>query len=109
MEAAISGWLALFLCIFLHGANLFSCYPTKGALPCNEDICKLPDCFCSGTSIPGGLSPKDVPQMVMISFDDAVNIVNFPIYEQLLNNGATAKRNPNGKFYRKYFLTYKAV
>jgi len=108
MEAAIVRKLSLFLCILLHGANLFYCYPTNGALPCNEDICKLPDCFCSGTKIPGGLSPKDVPQMVMITFDDAVNIRNFPIYEQLLNNGATAKKNPNGcNITATFFVSHK--
>ena len=74
------------------------CYPAKIAQPCNDDICKLPDCFCSGTKIPGGLNPKDVPQMVMISFDDAVTIQNFIYFEFLLNSGYSAKKNPNGEY-----------
>ena len=36
---------------------------------------------------------KDVPQLVLISFDDAVNDINWHIYEELLNSG---RSNPNG-------------
>ena len=48
--------------------------------------CTLPDCFCSsdGTLVPGGLSPKDIPQMVIITFDDAVNDENWDLYAQKL-------------------------
>ena len=67
------------------------------AKPCNEDLCKLPDCFCSGTKIPGGLAVEDVPQMVTISFDDSVNVQNFYYYKALFNDGETARKNPNGK------------
>jgi len=42
---------------------------------------------------PGALPVKDVPQLVLISFDDAVNDVNWHIYEELLNSG---RSNPNG-------------
>ncbi|UXI21078.1 uncharacterized protein NH340_JMT07021 [Sarcoptes scabiei] len=67
--------------------------PFSTATKCNENQCKLPDCFCGGTEIPGGLPVKDVPQLVLISFDDAVNDVNWHIYEELLNSG---RSNPNG-------------
>lgn len=30
---------------------------------CNEDACQLPDCRCASTSIPGGLSAEEVPQV----------------------------------------------
>ena len=43
------------------------------AQPCSPDVCKLPDCRCSGTDIPGNLQREKVPQMIMLSFDDAVN------------------------------------
>lgn len=48
---------------------------------------QLPDCFCSpsGTKIPGGLKPEDVPQMIVMSFDDAVNNNNFDIYKNFFN------------------------
>nr|XP_027205619.1 uncharacterized protein LOC113799218 isoform X1 [Dermatophagoides pteronyssinus] len=67
--------------------------PFSNAIKCSEQLCKLPDCFCGGTEIPGELSVKDVPQLVLISFDDAVNDINWHIYEELLNSG---RSNPNG-------------
>lgn len=30
---------------------------------CDEEACQLPDCRCSSSSIPGGLNPRDVPQV----------------------------------------------
>lgn len=62
---------------------------------CNPKTCKLPDCFCShdGTLIPGGLEPRDVPQMIIITFDDAVNYENYELYSEVLFDNF---RNPNG-------------
>ncbi|KMS93890.1 hypothetical protein BVRB_026890, partial [Beta vulgaris subsp. vulgaris] len=37
---------------------------------CRADNCKLPDCFCAGTSIPGGLTREQTPQFIMLTFDD---------------------------------------
>ncbi|KAL3272983.1 hypothetical protein HHI36_014440 [Cryptolaemus montrouzieri] len=68
----------------------------RSAVFCNVAKCKLPQCFCSrdGTKIPGDLSAKDVPQMVLLTFDDAVNIDNWDIYtRQLL---LSDRQNPNG-------------
>lgn len=85
--------LVLILYLALSG-----CHSAQDAKPCDDKICKLPDCFCSGTKIPGGLDAKQVPQMVMITFDDSVNVQNFKFYEMLLNNGFSAKKNPNGEW-----------
>lgn len=30
---------------------------------CDPETCQLPDCRCSSTEIPGGLDPRDVPQV----------------------------------------------
>ena len=98
MEAANPKTLTVLLCIILYNIHSVCCHAINIAQPCNDDICKLPDCFCSGTKIPGGLTSKDVPQMVMISFDDAVNIQNFKCYTELLNNGSSTRKNPNGKY-----------
>lgn len=44
------------------------------ALPCNKEKCRLPNCFCSrsGREVPGGLNENQTPQMIIITFDDAV-------------------------------------
>ena len=62
------------------------------AKPCSPDKCKLPDCFCSGTKIPGNLPASSIPQIVMITFDAAVNSGGFSLYEELLNG---QYKNPN--------------
>ena len=61
-----------------------------------DSNCTLPDCFCSsdGTLIPGGLLPTDVPQMIIITFDDAVNDENWSLYQDKLF--PETYKNPNG-------------
>jgi len=74
---------------------------------CDPEICRLPDCFCSPTStkVPGGLEPTDVPQMIVISFDDAVNSNNFDIYKRLFNG---QRKNPNSCDIRgTFFVSHK--
>ncbi|KAF4517594.1 hypothetical protein B566_EDAN008583 [Ephemera danica] len=67
----------------------------NAAPPCNPARCQLPDCFCSkdGTQIPGGLDPAQTPQMLIITFDDAVNPDNMGLYTDALFNDT--RRNPN--------------
>eukprot|EP00088_Acartia_fossae_P031666 TRINITY_DN324_c0_g1_i1.p1 TRINITY_DN324_c0_g1~~TRINITY_DN324_c0_g1_i1.p1 ORF type:complete len:549 (-),score=134.67 TRINITY_DN324_c0_g1_i1:91-1737(-) len=74
---------------------------------CDPEICRLPDCFCSPTStkIPGALAPSDTPQMVMITFDDAVNSNNFDIYQRLFNG---QRKNPNScDIHGTFFVSHK--
>lgn len=33
------------------------------AKDCDVELCKLPDCRCSSTNIPGDLLPRDTPQV----------------------------------------------
>lgn len=65
------------------------------APPCDPAVCVLPDCFCSedGTQIPGDLPAKDVPQMITITFDDAINNNNIELYREMFNG---KRKNPNG-------------
>ena len=66
----------------------------KATSNCQPGVnCKLPDCFCSGTKIPNGLSAKDIPQIVMLTFDDAVNEQVFKYEDAIVNGGI---QNPNG-------------
>lgn len=41
----------------------------------------------------GGLKTKDVPQLVLLTFDDSVNDLNKELYKDLFETGRT---NPNG-------------
>lgn len=62
---------------------------------CDPAVCVLPDCFCSedGTKLPGDLPPKNVPMMITITFDDAINNNNINLYKDIFNG---KRKNPNG-------------
>ncbi|XP_043466285.1 chitin deacetylase 1-like [Leptopilina heterotoma] len=65
------------------------------APPCDPAVCVLPDCFCSeaGTTIPGNLPSNNIPQMITITFDDAIDNNNIDLYKEIFNG---KRRNPNG-------------
>ena len=69
--------------------------PVDLALKCDTAKCQLPYCFCSrdGTLIPGGLEPAETPQMIMLTFDGAVNINNIEHYQKVFTD---QRKNPNG-------------
>ncbi|GBM62688.1 hypothetical protein AVEN_226426-1 [Araneus ventricosus] len=70
--------------------------PDPNAAPgCHPSACKLPDCFCSedGTLIPGNLLPRETPQMIIITFSGALNVLNGEPFGYLLNE---TRLNPNG-------------
>ena len=55
--------------------------------------CELPDCRCAGTDIPGGLLANNTPQMITISFDDALRVLDHEMFFETILSGRT---NPNG-------------
>ncbi|XP_068916349.1 mucin-4 isoform X2 [Tenebrio molitor] len=67
--------------------------PDKTAAKCRKDVCLLPDCYCGGKEIPGNLPVEEVPQIVLLTFDDAVNDLNKQYYIELFESG---RLNPNG-------------
>ena len=60
--------------------------------------------------MPGGLCPEGtrcnkVPQMITITFDDAVNVNNIDLYDEIFNG---QRRNPNGCDIKgTFFITHK--
>ncbi|KAK0182632.1 hypothetical protein PV327_000748 [Microctonus hyperodae] len=72
-------------------------YPTpivdKAAAKCRKDVCLLPDCNCGGSDIPGDYLPEEIPQIVLLTFDDSVNDLNKVLYADLFEKG---RKNPNG-------------
>ncbi|KAF0290838.1 hypothetical protein FJT64_011004 [Amphibalanus amphitrite] len=65
------------------------------APPCDPAQCQLPSCFCSetGNQIPGNLTPEQVPQMIMITFNGAINNNNIDLFDDLFS---PSRLNPNG-------------
>ncbi|XP_030764597.1 uncharacterized protein LOC115888867 [Sitophilus oryzae] len=88
----------------------------RGAQICDSAKCALPKCFCSlnGTEIPGNLHPSDVPQMVLLTFEDAINDENIDLYQNFFGGKYV---NPNNcpiratffvsHQYNNYFYTQK--
>lgn len=44
---------------------------------CQPHLCRLPDCRCASTELGGDIAVKDIPQLVMVTFDDAITISNY--------------------------------
>lgn len=65
---------------------------TRKAAVCNEELCTLPNCRCSSTEIPGGLTLEETPQFVFLTFDDAITNLNMEYYREALYEG----NNPDG-------------
>jgi hypothetical protein len=59
---------------------------------CDPSYCRLPDCYCGGEQIPGGYRPEEIPQFVLLTFDDAVNGLNQKFFQELFKD----RLNPNG-------------
>lgn len=92
------------LCVFLFCADIDN--DPNRAPPCDPAVCVLPDCFCSedGTAIPGDLPAKDVPMMITITFDDAINNNNIELYKEIFKG----RKNPNGcDIKATYFISHK--
>ena len=85
--SSASFWL--FLCALLF---LFAAGPRAQAFDYSCSNCVSPDCVCASIQPPGGLNITNVPQIVLITFDDAVNSSRYGIVQQILTNHV----NPNG-------------
>lgn len=65
---------------------------SQGNAYCNRSNCRLPYCYCKGSDIPNNLHRDSTPQLVMITFDDAVTRDSYNLYRQLISGIV----NPNG-------------
>ncbi|KAH9359943.1 hypothetical protein HPB48_005771 [Haemaphysalis longicornis] len=85
MATAVSVSLWLF-CLYC------SCEAT-GRTECDPTTCR-PDneCTCISRQPPGNLSVLEMPQFVMLSFDDAINEDNVDFYRRLLAPGRRRNR-----------------
>jgi len=77
----------------------------KAAQSCPvDDSCALPACRCSSQATPGGLQPLNTPQIVYITFDDAITVENYPFYEEVLFQ----RKNPNNaSITATFFITHE--
>lgn len=59
---------------------------------CDPNVCQPPNCRCMSIDTPGGLSKEETPQLVFLTFEDAINVVNYNNYTSILRG----RSNPNG-------------
>jgi len=86
------GLFGLPILIVLVFATLGRLSLAQEAERCDPSYCRLPNCFCGGSKIPGGLKTENTPQFVLLTFDDAVNGLNKEFFSKLFSN----RVNPNG-------------
>jgi len=86
--------VGFFLLGVLCSVQARKCDPNEGTepLPCDPSVCVLPDCACE-TSEPD-IPLADRPQIVYITFDDAVRQLDDDLYMNQLFNGTFT--NPDG-------------
>lgn len=68
---------------------------------CDVAVCTLPDCHCASTQPPGGLTPAEVPQFLMVTFDDAIHGYT----EELISAFMSGLTNPNGRLVPMTYFT----
>ena len=69
---------------------------------CNFTACLAPECQCLQDLPPNGMNPDDIPQFVIVTFDGAVTVTNFPYYQTLFDF-----KNPNNcPIQSTYFVSH---
>lgn len=89
-----------FVCPLVHDKLFFI---WQFAAFCDETTCLLPKCRCISASIPANLPASNVPQIVMVTFDDYINSENYNYYAQLYPQSDPIT-NPNGCTARATFF-----
>lgn len=75
----------------------------QAAEECDSTSCVEPECRCWDAGSPGGYQPFEIPQMVFLTFDEAITVSNILDYDYILGE----RINPNGcPIGMTYFLTH---
>lgn len=89
LQSLITIWFLVLYAKLFNGERV----QLRPAEPCDQAKCQPPDCRCASTDIPGGLSIKDTPQIVMFSFDDGLRDEDYSKFYSPVFSGL---KNPNG-------------
>ena len=76
----------------LTSGALTSGTATAQSYSCDPAACQAPSCRCASTTPPGGISPANLPQLIVLTFDDGINSFTHDAITQSL----TGLTNPNG-------------
>ncbi|KAK0181951.1 hypothetical protein PV327_000128 [Microctonus hyperodae] len=84
MKWAVGLFLILLIQNWVNGLNL--------AKPCSNKLCKLPNYKCSDSGSGNSIPISKIPQMVLLTFDDATTVITYDFFAKVLFN----KKNPDG-------------
>lgn len=79
---------------------------------CNDNTCKLPDCRCSDNNvIPGNIAVAKTPQIILVTFQNALNSANVDLYTDIFKDIANPNDCPaKGTFFiQKQFTDFNIV
>ncbi|CAN8001871.1 unnamed protein product [Ixodes hexagonus] len=75
---------------------------------CDPDKCKgSANCMCASTEPPNNIDVKDMPQLVMLSFDGAVHEGNFPFYRELMDVTKRKNKQSGCKIGTTFFVNHE--
>ena len=75
----------------------------------NSDNCKLPNCLCPSTAPPLGHDPQDLPQLVLVTFDDLVSDWMYPIYEKITDINEGRKSANGNQILMTFFVSHFSI
>ena len=89
-ESNMTFTAAVAVCLVLLSTAVAGYEPAQ---PCDRARCLPPNCRCSDDfKPPGNLKPSKTPQIVLMTFDDDLNSINFAQYQEVF----AGRVNPNG-------------
>lgn len=71
----------------------FDAQPRGSDYACDPETCLLPDCHCASVDPPGGLLPAEIPQFLLLTYDDCVDENS----QELIQDVQAPFVNPDGK------------
>ena len=80
-----------FICTLFNLSTIASAEEEKRT--CSPSNCNLPLCKCADTLVPGNLNLKDVPMMIMLTFNGILKKKHTDHLKKILN---PIFKNPNG-------------
>eukprot|EP00761_Pharyngomonas_kirbyi_P010872 gb/GECH01010895.1/.p1 GENE.gb/GECH01010895.1/~~gb/GECH01010895.1/.p1 ORF type:complete len:500 (+),score=131.78 gb/GECH01010895.1/:1-1500(+) len=84
--------LSLLLFSIFNVQAVDQCFTNGYCYECDTEKCSSSECRCATTETPGGLDVSEIPQFVLLTFDDAVTVTEYPKAQEVLSKA----QNPNG-------------
>jgi hypothetical protein len=89
--------LISFLLLVTSLSQVVDSSSSSPAATCSSGNCQLPTCFCAGLIPPSDMPVDQTPQMIVLTFDDAVlSEFDVDVYQRIFNGGGGESSNAAG-------------